>query len=306
MNLLIAGASGFIGRQFIAALGNNYQVTVLGRNEKHLRALFPTAHAVATWDTLPSFNAQQYDAVINLCGHNIGASRWTEDVKKDIIQSRVTTTTTLVNWLIGAQSFKTHFYAANAVGIYGAQPLGDTTLLDEDTVIDYYQPKDYLSEIGIRWEQALDGAKQVGIPVTITRFGVVLKKDEGMLKKLYPAFYMGMGSVIGDGQQIISWVHYRDVVGALLFLLDHPDCTGVFNITAPNPVSQREFAQTMARVMKRPLLLTMPAFMVRLLFGEMGEALLLSGQRVVPKRLVKADYQFQLPKLEDALVMELK
>lgn len=305
MNLLIAGASGFIGRQLVAALGSNFHITVLGRDQKNLKTIFPQVHAVVSWDNLASLDAKNYDAVINLSGQSIGAS-WTEELKKEIIRSRVETTTKLVNWLIDHQSFNTHFYGASAVGIYGAQAEDEHTILDEDTAIDFYRPKDFMSEIGIRWEQALDGAKQVGIPVTITRFGVVLKKGEGMLQKLYPAYYMGMGSVIGNGEQIISWIHYRDVVGALRFLLERPDITGVINITAPNPVTQREFAKTMAKVMKRPLFLKMPGAMVRLLFGEMGEALLLSGQKVVPKRLVKADYQFQLPKLEDALVMELK
>lgn len=301
MNILIAGASGFIGCQLIAALSDHCQITVLGRQEQQLRRLFGAAHPIVTWENLSSLAPQNYQAVINLCGHNIGASRWNEEIKQQIIQSRVETTRALVDWIIDLKSQTTHFYCANAIGIYGAHPPGDPQVFDEDTVIDYQHPSDYLSEVGIRWEQALDRAKQAQVPVTITRFGVVLKKDEGMLKKLYPAFYLGLGTVIGDGRQMISWVHYRDVVGALRFLLANPNLTGAFNITSPYPVSQRQFATTLASVLNRPLWLTMPAFMVKLLLGEMGETLLLNGQAVMPKRLLEAGYPFQFPELRGAL-----
>ena len=184
------------------------------------------------------------------------------------------------------------------------QDNGDLAAFDENTPIDIEHPRDFLSEIGIRWQEALKLAIDYGMQVTTLRFGVVLKKGGGMLKKLAPSFYFGAGSIVGDGKQCISWVHMDDVVGAIIFLLNKPELTGAFNITSPNPVSQAEFARELAHNLSRPLWLTMPAFFIRALFGEMGECLLLKGQRVLPKRIIDAGYQFYHPYLDEALQHE--
>lgn len=300
MNLLIAGASGFIGKKLVAALQPNHAVTVLGRYMANLNRHFNKPINTVTWENLPNLNASPYDAVINLCGYNIAASRWSERVKEQIIQSRVETTSTLVNWAI-KQEVKPHFICANAVGIYGVQDNVDNAELNENSPIDFEHPRDFMSEIGIRWQQALQPGIDYGLDVTTTRLGVVIGKGEGILKKLSPSFYMGFGSVIGDGHQVMSWVHIDDVVGAIIFLLNKPDLKGAFNLTSPHPVSQAEFARVLARTMHRPLLLKIPAFVIRILFGEMGDYLLLKGQRVVPDRLIKLGYEFRYPNLADAL-----
>ena len=300
MNILIAGASGFVGHELIRALQADHHVTALGR--KKTPALCDAANNVtcSTWNELSSLNANDFDAVINLCGYNIAASRWSENVKKQLIDSRVNTSTLLINWIIKHKA-KPHFLCANAVGIYGLQDNGDPTALNEDTPINLENPHDFLSKIGICWQDALQPAVDYGMPVTTLRFGVVLKKNGGMLKKLMPSFYLCLGSTIGDGKQILSWVHMDDVVDAITFLLDKPKLTGAFNITSPNPVSQAQFARQLATNMHRPLLLNIPAFFIRTLLGEMGECLLLKGQRVLPKRLVEEGYQFRYPTLAEAL-----
>lgn len=300
MNLLIAGASGFIGRNLVNALQTKYTITVLGRNSALLQQCYPQHIKICTWESLPELDAKSFDVIINLCGHNIGASRWNDKVKQQLIDSRVKTSTTLINWAI-KQEARPHFYCANAVGIYGMQKKGDPQAFDENSPIDYKHPRDFLSEIGIRWQQALQPAIDHGMDVTTTRFGVVLKKGEGMLKKLSPSFYLGLGSIIGDGNQVLSWVHIDDIVGAFLFLLNNPKLIGAFNLTAPLPVSQAQFARTLAKAMHRPLFLKTPAFVIHSLFGEMGDCLLLKGQRVVPKRLVEEGYLFQYPELSAAL-----
>ncbi|WP_131783446.1 TIGR01777 family oxidoreductase [Legionella gresilensis] len=301
MNILIAGGTGFIGRELITALKHKHTITVLGRNKNKLKATFPDlSHLV--WADLLQHSAQPYQCVINLCGYNIAASRWRPNVKQEIISSRVDTTTDLINWIINAKA-KPRLFVANAVGIYGAQAHHDETVFDEDTIIDSQHPKDFLSEIGIKWEQALQPALDYGLESVITRFGVVLKKEEGILKKLALSFKLGLGSIIGDGQQIISWIHIDDVIAAFLFLFDHPNLKGTFNVTSPNPVTQREFAQALAKSMHRPLLLKMPAPIVKLLFGEMGDYLLLRGQRVLPKRLLEAGFKFNHPYIDEALQM---
>lgn len=303
MNILIAGASGFVGKALANALKDHNKITVLGRSEATLRQLFPTNASYCTWDTLSQLDAHHYDAVINLCGYNIAAQRWTDSVKKQIIDSRVTTSQILIRWIMHHKA-KPHFLCANAVGIYGLQENGDKTLLDENTTIDTSHPKDLLSEIGIKWQSALQPAIDYGMPVTTTRFGVVLKKGEGMLKKLYPSFSLGLGSTIGDGIQMISWIHIDDLVSAILFLLNKPELNGPFNLTSPHPVSQAEFAQTLAKTIHRPLLFKIPAFLIRLLFGEMGESLLLKGQQVIPKRLLDAGFKFHYPLIEDVFKHE--
>lgn len=305
MNLLVAGATGFIGKKLVTALQSNHTVTVLGRDMANLHRHFTKPVNTVTWESLTNLDANSYDAVINLCGYNIAASRWSDSVKEKIIQSRVKTTSALVAWAI-KQEAKPHFVCANAVGIYGMQDNADHAELDEDSPIDFEHPRDFMSEIGIRWQQALQPAIDYGLNVTSTRFGVVLGYGEGILKKLSPSFYMGFGSVIGDGNQMMSWVHIDDVVSAIIFLLNKPDLNGVFNLTSPHPVSQAEFARALATTIHRPLLLKMPAFVIRLLFGEMGDCLLLKGQRVVPNRLIKLGYKFRYPSLVDALRQEYR
>ena len=211
----------------------------------------------------------------------------------------------MIHWIIRNQA-KPHFICANAVGIYGLQDQGDPSSFDEDTFINTKNPPDYLSEIGVRWQDVLKPAAEHGLAVTTTRFGVVLQKNQGMLKKLYPSFYLGLGAILGNGHQSVSWVHIHDVVGAITFLLNKPELTGAFNLTSPYPVSQQEFAHELATCLRRPLFLKIPGFFIRLLFGEMGECLLLKGQRVLPKRLVEAGYQFQYPKLAQALEREFR
>lgn len=300
MNILIAGASGFVGHELINALKVNHHVTTLGRKKTRLAGDSSNNIAHASWSELSTLNANDFDAVINLCGSNISASRWNEKIKTEIIDSRVKTSTLLIDWII-KQNAKPHFMCANAVGIYGLQSNHDRIAFDENTPINSEHPHDYLSEIGIRWQEALQPAINYGLHVTTLRFGVVLKKNGGMLKKLLPSFYFGMGSILGDGKQTISWVHMDDVLSAIIFLLNKPELTGAFNITSPNPVDQAQFARELASSLHRPLFLTLPAFVIRAIFGEMGECLLLKGQRVLPKRLIDAGFTFHHATLSDAL-----
>ena len=303
MNILIAGASGFIGSALVGSLTPDHKITVLGRDRIKLQRQFSNIATCCTWDDLTTLDAKAYDAIINLCGLNIAESRWNDTIKKQLIDSRVNTCKTLIDWIIKNQA-KPHFICANAVGIYGLQDNGDTKAFDEDSPINTHQPTDFLSEIGVRWQAALQPALDYGIPVTTTRFGVVLKKGQGMLKKLFPSFYLGLGAVVGNGEQCLSWVHIQDVVGGITFLLNKPTLTGAFNLTSPYPASQKEFAHTLAECLHRPLLLKIPSFLIRLLFGEMGDCLLLKGQRVLPKRLLDEGYAFQYPKISQALIHE--
>ena len=303
MNILSAGASGFIGKELTRTLSKSHSITVLGRKIEPLEECFPESKTnKITWDDLSNCDAKKYDVVINLCGSNIGDKRWTPMVKKELIASRTSTNAALVQWLIG-QKASPHFLCANAVGYYGIHK-DATTTFDEDTPVKRIQTHDFLNEIALTWEKSLQPAIDNDMRVSILRFGVVLKKGEGMLKKLALSFKLGLGSVLGHGSQVLSWVYYADLINAIVFLIDHPQPSGPINITSPNPVSQKDFAITFARTLKRPLFLTMPSFLVKILFGEMGECLLLNGQRVLPKKLTGLGFIFQYPELKGALEHE--
>lgn len=305
MNILIAGASGFIGRELTKVLSDTHHVSVLGRTIDRLEQCFPDAHKKITWENLDSHDAKQFDIIINLSGSNIGEKRWTQAVKQELIESRTLTNKKLIDWLIKQEAYP-HYYCANAIGIYGAHDKF-TSSFDENSIIDEtHASNDFLKRISLDWQQSLQPAIDRGIKVTTLRFGVVLKKGEGMLKKLEIPFSLGLGSIFGHGQQIISWIHYKDLVNAIIFLLEHLNLTGAINITSPHPVSQKEFAEVFAAALKRPLFLRMPAFFVKALFGEMGEYLILKGQNVVPKRLLELNFKFQYPTLTEALEQEYK
>lgn len=301
MNILIAGGTGFIGRYLVAALlSEQHEVTVLSRNLKKVATVFTKQVKAITWDQLNSLNADEFDAVINLTGHNISDHYWNKKTKQLIKSSRVNATKSLAQWCTQAKN-PPHIYSADGIGIYGLQATSSTlpSPLTETTPIK--PTSDFLNEVGRAWEQALLPAIDADIAVTIMRFAPVLKKGEGMLKKITPIFNLGLGGPIGSGQQAFSWIHVDDLVHAIQFLLQHPSITGVINMSAPECVMQKTFAKSLANAMHRPALLPTPAWMLKLLFGQMAEELLLAGQNVYPARLLENGYSFLYPTLNLAL-----
>lgn len=303
MNILIAGASGFIGTELVGHLSQSHKISVLGRNLNKLESVFPKEITKLIWNNLKDHNPNLYDLIINLSGSSIGAKRWSSKIKKELIESRTDTNQQLIEWLIHYHA-KPRFFCANAIGIYGAQDLSADSF-DEESPLPQ-SSDDFLQQIGLIWEQSLRTAIDVGIPVTTLRFGVVLKKGEGMLKKLELPFHLGLGSVLGSGNQVLSWIYYKDLIHAIDFLIEHEEVTGPVNITSPYPVTQREFARKLAKALKRPLFLKTPRLLVKLLFGEMGDYLLLKGQRVLPNRLNELGFRFSYTNIESVLVEEFK
>lgn len=305
MHILIAGGTGLVGQHMIHQLNPDHTFTVLSRNVAHVKKKFGESVHACSWESLNEFDAKAFDVVINLAGYNISASRWNEKVKQKIIDSRVKTNEKLIDWLIRSGA-KSRYYSANAVGIYGAQEKTDDKELDETDKVQFSPPKDFLNEVGMKWQQSVQKAIDHNIPVTITRFGVVIKKEDGMLGKLSLPYQLGLGSVIGDGQQVISWIDIDDLVRAYEFLLTNPTFIGSYNVTSPNPVTQKEFAKSLAKALNRPLFLKTPQFVIRLLLGEMGEYLINRGQRVIPKRLTDEGFSFKYPTIESSLEKELQ
>lgn len=277
MHVLISGSSGLIGsalRQSLEADG-------------HTCGCLPRSFGAPV-------NFSGADAVVHLAGENIAQGRWTPEKKRRIEKSRVDATRELAQQLAACEIPPPVFVCASAVGFYGDR--GNEPLTEESPA-----GSGFLPEVCRRWEAAAQPAADAGIRTVHIRTGIVLSPSGGALQKMLPPFRAGLGGPMGSGSQFMSWISLTDEIGAIRFLIDHPDISGEVNLTAPHPVSNRDFARTLGRALHRPACLPLPAVAVRLLFGEMGEALLLGGARVLPGVLTAAGYAFRHPRLEAAL-----
>ncbi|MBO1518972.1 TIGR01777 family oxidoreductase [Oceanisphaera pacifica] len=292
MNILITGGTGFIGQRLMNHLRPHHSVTVLSRtpNKVHQR-LGHDIKALASLDELDNLN--QFDAVINLAGEPIADKRWSPAQKERICHSRWHITEQLVNKLNAGHTPPKVLISGSAVGFYGRQ---GEALVDEDS----HPHAEFSHEVCAKWEQLADGAASEHTRVCHVRLAVVIGSEGGALKKMLPAYRLGLGGPIGHGQQYMSWIHIDDVISLLLFLLEHDECQGPFNASAPEPLTNQQFSRTLARVLNKPHFARIPAWTMRLLFGEMAD-LLLTGQRVMPVRLQKAGFHFRYPTLEKAL-----
>lgn len=241
-----------------------------------------------------------YDAVIHLAGASISDQRWTAKYKKVILDSRVEGTKFLAQSLCKLKHPPKKFFCASAVGYYGNHPA--QTVLDETGL----SGDGFLAQVTRQWELAAQSAQDAGISVIAMRFGVVLDTRGGALAKMLPPFYWGLGGPIGCGEQMMSWIALWEIPQIIYFLAAQNAVKGPVNFTAPQPVTNREFAQLLGNVIHRPAVLPLPSFAVSVLFGEMGQELLLKGANVVPRRLLDAGYNFAYPDLHSALVSILK
>jgi uncharacterized protein len=291
MRVLIAGASGLVGSALIPALeAEGAEVTRLVRSSAGAGEIewHPNSNQI------DATQLEGFDAVINLAGENIAAGRWTDEQKRKIRDSRVNGTHLLSEAIARLKQRPAVFLCASATGIYGDR--GDDTL-DEQSA----SGGGFLAGVCREWEQATEPAVQAGVRTVTLRFGPILAREGGMLAKLLTPFKMGMGGKVGSGKQYISWVAIDDVVNAIKLALKDASLRGPLNIVSPNPVTNEVFTKTLGHVLSRPTALAMPAFAVRLAFGEMADEMLLTSQRVLPKKLNDAGYTFQQPELEDAL-----
>jgi uncharacterized protein len=233
-------------------------------------------------------------AAIHLSGANLADHRWSEAFKREIVESRVTSTRALATSLAKLNLPPKMLLVASAVGIYGER--GDE-LLDETTS----PGKGFLAEVCEQWEAAAQPAATAGIRVIHLRFGVVLDPGHGALARLLPMFRLGLGAKLGDGKQYMSWISLPDAVAAIMFLLEKEGANGAYNFTAPNPVTNAQFTRLLAAQLHRPAFLTVPSFAARLAFGEMADQALLASTRAYPAKLAAAGYQFEHPSLVHAL-----
>ena len=294
MKILITGGTGLIGSAFINKYQSKYKFDVLTRQKTAVQCYFQDPTNISFIHDLTSLeNLDDYDGVINLAGEPIADSRWTLAQKRLICQSRWNLTKQLSKLINDSSAPPAVFISGSAIGYYGRQ--GHTPITEEH---DSPYPE-FSHRICKVWEEKALLAKDK-TRVCIARTGVVLAKDKGALAKMLPAYKFGLGGRLSNGNQYMSWIHIDDMVAALDFLLQNEQCDGVFNMTAPKALTNKEFSKTLANTLKRPNLAIMPAFVLRIMFGEMAD-LLIFGQNIVPQRLLEQQFKFKYPQLPAAL-----
>jgi uncharacterized protein (TIGR01777 family) len=296
--IVMAGGSGFIGEPLVRRLlARGDDVAVLTRNPSKLKAGRGVQWNPATpgaW----SAEVADADVVINLAGENVGGGPWTEARKARIMESRVTATRALVDAMAHKPGKARTLVNASAIGFYGDR--GDAEL-DENSM----PGNGFLTEVTRRWEEL---ARTAGgfARVVILRFGIVLAADGGALAKLLLPFRLGAGGRMGSGEQWMSWIDREDVLRLIEWSIDQESAQGTYNATAPAPVTNRDFAKVLGHALHRPSILPTPAFALRLVLGSgMADEMLLSGQRVIPKRAIEQGFKFAYPELEGALAHAL-
>lgn len=293
MRVLIAGASGLVGTAVADALrAAGHTVQRLVRPGKRLHPGEVRWNPVA--GDLDRAAAESADAVVHLAGASIAGGRWNAEVKKLLRASRVDATRNLVTGLLQLHNRPSVLVSASAVGYYGSR--GDELLTEECA-----PGRDFLAELARDWEKEAARAADFGIRTVMLRFGVILARHGGALQRMLLPFKLGLGGRLGSGSQWMSWVTLPEAVALIRYALDTPALQGPVNAVAPNPATNAEFTRILAKVLRRPAIFPVPAFALRLLLGEMADALLLSSQRVVPWKLQDRGYRFRDPELEAAL-----
>jgi uncharacterized protein len=300
MRVLITGGSGFIGKKLVSALlARGYLVTVLTRDVEGARSRLDPRARLASWTPWTQGvwceEVSGVDAVVHLAGAGVFDEPWTKDRIEVMRWSRVDTTRELSLAIAAAKKRPKVLISASAIGIYGMH--SDDELLTEDSE----KGTDVLAEICKAWEKAAAPAVEAEVRVVHPRLGIVLGAEGGALQQMLPAFKMRMGGPLGDGSQWVSWVHWRDVVDAIDFAIGTPSIVGAYNVVAPNPVTMRELADAIALVKNTHAKMKVPRFMLEMILGKERTEILLTGQRVSPKKLEESGFAFSYPDILPAL-----
>jgi uncharacterized protein (TIGR01777 family) len=299
VHYIIAGGTGFIGQALVRFwLQAGHEVTVVSRSLAHIQAVFGRQVQALSWQQIIIQGASLLagkQAIVNLAGTNIAAGRWTLKRKKELEDSRLIPTSMLANLCAQLGKDSPLLLNASGVGIYGAQaelgtPCTETSKLPAHSA-------SFLAMLAKQWEQATLSATEAGVKVATLRFGVVLAKHGGVLAKLLLAYRLGLGGRLGTGRQPFAWIALSDLCSAIDFICQNPAISGAINLVAPVTPTQAEFAKLLCQAIHRPCLLSYPTWLLKLTLGQMAEELLLSGQHVVPAKLLQADFKFLYPDL---------
>lgn len=294
----VTGATGMIGRAVVdELLARGDEVTVLSRDTEKATGAFGGRARALEWSDPkaqppPVEALAGQDGVIHLLGEPV-AQRWSDAAKREIRDSRVRPTRNLVAALKDADPRPAVLVSQSASGWYG--PRGDEKVDESEPAAD-----DFLARVCTEWEAEARKAEALGMRAVTTRTGVVLSQSGGALEKMLPPFKAGVGGPVAGGGQYVPWIHTDDVAGALVFALDTAEASGPLNLSAPEPVTNRELSKALGRVLKRPAVAPVPAFAVKLLYGDMAQ-IVTTGVRMVPARLRELGYEFRRPELEPAL-----
>ena len=296
-HILVTGGTGFLGASLCRMLlAQGHSLTLWVRNIDKGRKMY--GQTVRCITRLAELQDTPVDAILNFSGEPVLGPRWTPARQQVLHASRSGVTQALVEWVAQAEHKPRWLLSASAIGYYGVQAVNDPVALGEGALP---QPI-FMSELCQRWESAAQAMAAHGVAVATVRLGVVLGQ-QGALPQMLKPFRLGVGTQMGAGDQVLSWVHLDDVLGAVDFLLarlDSAPATGAYNLTAPQPLTQREFTRTACKVLHRPLAVPVPAALLKLLLGEQA-TLLTDGQRVVPQRLLAEGYRFRFDSFEAAL-----
>ena len=292
--ILVTGSSGLVGSSlvpFLTSGGHTVIKLVRGSNQSQLPG-------TAVWDIennkfMNPDLLEGLDAVVHLAGENIAAQKWSEERKKELIDSRVNFTSALCNALAHLRKPPKTFIAASGIGIFGSRDYDD--ILHEESKLG----DGFLAKLAKDWEKASQGAADAGIRVVNLRFGTILSLAGGVLKRMYTPYRLCLGGPFGSGRQMISWISITDVLGLILFSISNEKVTGALNAVAPHAVTNEQFSELLAQTLDRPSSLRIPELFVETLFGEMGRELLLSGQHAKPVKATKNGYEFLHSQLHD-------
>ena len=303
MRVAITGATGFIGSRLVPYLVARGHAPVLLTRSKPAAGSVPSgAEArVVDYGDVPSVAKalEGCEGVVNLAGAGVFAKRWRKAYKREILASRVLATRALVDAMETLKTPPSVFLSGSAVGHYGPRTPGEA--VDESTArTAEHAPGDFLASVCFEWERAAVPAELLGLRTVFLRTGVVLGRGGGALAKMALPFKFFAGGPIAGGKQDVSWIHIDDVCGLIAFALEHSEVRGAFNLTAPNPVTNKELAQALGRALHRPSFLPTPGFGLRLALGQVA-SMLTTGQRVLPKRALDLGYPFRFPTLDLAL-----
>jgi hypothetical protein len=304
MKVIITGGTGDIGRYLVKELSQHgHQLVILTRNPDKYRGNFEDAVELVQWDAKTAAgwaeHADGADAIINFAGENLAGEtflpdRWTKGKKLKVVRSRQQAAEAVVEAVMAARQKPKVVFQASGAGYYG--PRNDDIPLGEDAP----PGDDFLGRTCVEWEQSTSAVKEMGVRQVILRTGLVLMTESGSLQRLIFQFKLFGGGCFGNARQWWPWIHIQDEVKAIRFLLESSDADGPYNLTAPNPVTNKTFTKILGRVLKRPAFLPIPGFAMKLLLGEVA-TIVLDGQRAVPKRLLEAGYEFEHTDLEPAL-----
>ncbi len=298
MRVLILGGSGLIGRSLASKLAaDGHEVIILSRSPEGRGTWLPAGARIAGWDGKSAGEwagwIDRSTAIVNLAGENLAGGRWTAERKRRLISSRVDPGRALVAALRAAPERPLVVIQGSAIGYYGARQSGDLT---EGSA----PGDDFAARVCAEWEASTAEVEGMGVRRAVIRTAVVLDRNLGALPRMLLPFRLFIGGPLGGGRQPFSWIHLQDEVAAIRFLLQNDQASGAFNLCSPAPLTNAEFSRAIGRVMHRPAVVPTPAFALRLVFGEMASTLL-TGQRVLPRRLLELGFTFRFPAADDAL-----